>query len=45
MGNWMPQPVEKYNNIFNLEYYWSPLLDIYNNEYYGSSGWQDIELC
>lgn len=42
MGNWMPQPVEKYNNIFNLEYYWSPLLDIYNNEYYGSSGWQDI---
>ncbi|QLB12724.1 hypothetical protein EV697_101414 [Bisgaardia hudsonensis] len=42
MGRWMPQPVERYNDIFNLEYYWSPLLNIYENDYYGSSGWQDI---
>lgn len=42
MGPWMPQPIERYNGIFNLEYYWSPLLDVYDNEYYGSSDWQDI---
>lgn len=42
MGQWMPQPTERYNDIFNLEYYWSPLLKIFENEYYGSSGWQQI---
>ena len=42
MGRWMPEPVERHNDIFNLEYYWSPLLEVYENEYYGNSGWQNI---
>ena len=42
MGRWMPQPIQRYNDIFNLEYYWSPLLEVYENEYYGNSGWQNI---
>ena len=42
MGRWMPEPVERYNDIFNLEYYWWPLLEVYDNEYYGNSGWQNI---
>ena len=42
MGRWMPQPIERYNDIFNLEYYWSPLLEVYESEYYGSYGWQNI---
>ena len=36
------EPVERHNDIFNLEYYWSPLLEVYENEYYGNSGWQNI---
>lgn len=42
MGRWMPEPVERYNDIFNLEYYWSPLLEVYENDYYGDFGWQNI---
>ncbi|TXD98540.1 hypothetical protein ES754_06480 [Psychrobacter frigidicola] len=42
MGNWMPQPAERYY-LFNLEYYWSPLLKMYENPYYGDYGWQDIK--
>lgn len=41
MGNWMPQPNQRYY-LFNLEYYWSPLFKMYENEYYGDYGWQDI---
>lgn len=42
MGNWMPQPAERYY-LFNLEYYWSPLFKMYENPYYGGYGWQDIK--
>ncbi|MBR0574049.1 MULTISPECIES: NACHT domain-containing protein [Pasteurellaceae] len=42
MNNWMPQPVEHYNNIFYGEYYWSPLFSVYNNNYYSHSNWQNI---
>lgn len=42
MGRWMPEPINRYSGIFNLEYYWSPLLEVYENEYYGNSGWQNI---
>lgn len=42
MGQWMPQPKEIYNDIFNLEYYWSPLLKLYKSEFYGGYGWQNI---
>ncbi|MBP3947145.1 HNH endonuclease [Psychrobacter sp. K31L] len=42
MGNWMPQPAEEYY-LFNLEYYWSPLLKMYDNPYYARYGWQDIK--
>lgn len=42
MGQWMPQASDKYNDIFNLEYYWSPLLNIFENNYYGNYGWQNI---
>ncbi len=42
MGNWMPQPAERYY-LFNLEYYWSPLFKMYENQYYGDYGWQDIK--
>lgn len=42
MGRWMPQPIERYNDILNLEYYWSPLLEVYESEYYGNYGWQNI---
>lgn len=44
MDNRMPEPVQRYNNIFNLEYYWSPLLKIYESDYYGSTDWQEIEF-
>ncbi|WP_296207043.1 hypothetical protein [Psychrobacter sp. UBA3480] len=42
MGQWMPEPIKRYNDLFNLEYYWSPLLKVYENEYYGNYEWQDI---
>ena len=42
MGRWMPQPIQRYNDILNLEYYWSPLLKVYESEYYGNYGWQNI---
>ncbi|SLJ83730.1 NACHT domain-containing protein [Psychrobacter sp. DAB_AL43B] len=42
MGNWMPQPAQRYY-LFNLEYYWSPLFKMYENQYYGDYGWRDIK--
>ena len=42
MGPWMPQPTDRYNDVFNLEYYWSSLLEVYENNYYGDFGWQNI---
>lgn len=41
--NQMPKPVQHYNDIFNLEYYWSPLLKIYKSDY-NNTGWQEIEF-
>lgn len=43
MDNQMPKPVQHYNDIFNLEYYWSPLLKIYKSDY-NNTGWQEIEF-
>lgn len=42
MGRWIPQPKEYHNDIFNLEFHWSPLLKVYEHDYYGGSGWQEI---
>ncbi len=42
MGQWLPQPKEYYNDIFDLEFHWSPLLKVYEHDYYGGSGWREI---
>lgn len=42
-GRWMPEDANNYM-LYNREYYWSDVHQYFENEYYGGSEWQQIQL-